>query len=113
MLLRALHHWAGVPYHLGEMLRSDLVQVSLSLLWTLLALTAMRIATRRGWRSVWLSGAGLLAVVVVKLFLVELSNVGTLERIISFVGVGLLMLIIGYLAPVPPGQARLAATRGE
>jgi len=41
-------------------------------------------------------------VVVVKLFLVDLSNVGGVERIVSFIGVGLLMLLIGYVSPVPP-----------
>jgi uncharacterized membrane protein len=49
-------------------------------------------------------GAALLGVVVAKLFFVDLSNVGGLERIVSFVGVGLLMLAIGYLAPFP-GEA--------
>ncbi|MCM8594994.1 DUF2339 domain-containing protein [Accumulibacter sp.] len=109
VLLRALHHWAGVPLHFAALAGSDLVQASLSLLWTLIALAAMVLATRRGWRALWLSGAGLLAVVVVKLLLVDLSNAGTLERIVSFVGVGLLMLLIGYLAPAPPvgkGDAR-------
>ena len=50
----------------------------------------------------WLAAAGLMAVVVGKLFLVDLSNAGTIERIVSFVGVGVLMLVIGYLAPAPP-----------
>jgi uncharacterized membrane protein len=53
-------------------------------------------------RFVWLTGAGLLAVVVIKLFLVDLSSSGTVERIISFVGVGILLLVIGYVSPVPP-----------
>ena len=48
-----------------------------------------------------MSGAILLGIVVAKLFLVDLSNIGGLERVISFVGVGLLMLAIGYLAPFP------------
>jgi len=43
----------------------------------------------------------LLAVVVVKLFAVDLSRIGSVERIVSFIGVGLLLLAIGYLAPVP------------
>ena len=34
--------------------------------------------------------------------LVELAQVGTITRIVSFIGVGLLLLLIGYLAPVPP-----------
>jgi uncharacterized membrane protein len=102
VLLRTLHHWAGVPLDPGPMLRSDLVQASLSLFWTLLALAAMVVATRRAWRPLWLTGAGLMAVVVGKLLLVDLSNAGTIERIVSFLGVGVLMLVIGYLAPVPP-----------
>jgi uncharacterized membrane protein len=36
------------------------------------------------------------------LFLVDLSRVGTIERIVSFVGVGVLMLVIGYFSPLPP-----------
>jgi uncharacterized membrane protein len=43
-----------------------------------------------------------MAVVVGKLFLVDLSHIGGIERIVSFIGVGLLMLLVGYLAPVPP-----------
>ena len=78
------------------------MQASLSLFWTLLALAAMVVATRRAWRPLWLTGAGLMAVVVGKLLLVDLSNAGTIERIVSFLGVGVLMLVIGYLAPVPP-----------
>jgi uncharacterized membrane protein len=61
----------------------------------------MRHACRRKLRSQWSAGAVLLAIVVVKLATVDLSNSGTLERIVSFVGVGLLMVIIGYIAPFP------------
>ena len=62
----------------------------------------MLAATRTRVRSVWLAGAGLLAVVIAKLFLIDLSHIGTIERIVSFVGVGLLMLVIGYFSPLPP-----------
>ena len=43
-----------------------------------------------------------MAVVVVKLFLVDLAKVGGVERIVSFIAVGVLMLVIGYFAPLPP-----------
>jgi len=56
-------------------------------------------------------GGALLAVVVVKLFFIDLSGQGTIERIVSFLGVGLLLLVIGYLAPVPPATA--TARRAE
>jgi uncharacterized membrane protein len=102
MLLRALHHWGGVPFSLAAMLQSTLVQTALSIFWAMLALTTMLLATRRASRIVWLAGAGLLAIVVVKLFLVDLSRIGTIDRIVSFVGVGLLMLVLGYFSPLPP-----------
>ncbi len=102
VLLRTLHHWAGIPYNLDAMLRSDLAQASLSIFWTVLALVAMLWAHRRGLRVLWFSGAGLMAAVVVKLFLVDLAKVGGIERIVSFIAVGILMLVIGYFAPLPP-----------
>jgi uncharacterized membrane protein len=101
-LLRAVHQWAGIPFDMDSMLHSTLVQTSLSIFWTVLALTTMLIATRRASRPVWLVGAGLLAVVIAKLFLIDLSRVGTVERIVSFVGVGVLTLVIGYFSPLPP-----------
>ena len=104
VLLRTLHHWAGVPFDLQAMFSSRLVQAAFSILWMLLALGAMLIATRRAVRGAWIGGAALMAIVVAKLFLVDLSGVGTVERIVSFIGVGVLMLLIGYLSPVPPRQ---------
>jgi uncharacterized membrane protein len=101
-LLRTVHHWAGVPFEPEPLLGSTLVQTSLSIFWTVLALTMMLAATRNSARIVWLTGAALLAVVIAKLFLVDLSHIGTVERIVSFVGVGLLMLVIGYFSPLPP-----------
>ena len=60
------------------------------------------VGARASARAIWLGGAALMAVVVVKLFLVELDNTGTLGRVVSFLGVGVLLLVVGYFAPVPP-----------
>ena len=109
VLLRALHYYAGVPYEWSALMNSVVVQSALSLFWSLLALAAMVSATRYGQRMLWASGAALLGVVVCKLFLVDLSNSGTVERVVSFIGVGLLVILIGYFAPVPPkGEAQPA-----
>ncbi len=106
LLIRTLHHWAGTPMWEHGALDSALVQTSLTVLWTLSALVTMLYATRKASadqaRSLWMVGAALLAVVVVKLFVVDLSNVGTLQRIVSFLVVGGLMLVIGYVSPMPP-----------
>jgi uncharacterized membrane protein len=102
--LRTLHQWADVPWSLAGLWASRTVQAALSLVWSLFALAAMVIANRRRYRVAWVAGAALLAVVVAKLFFVDLSQVGGVERIVSFMGVGVLLLIVGYMAPVPPRQ---------
>jgi len=56
-------------------------------------------------------GAGLLAAVVAKLFLVDLSALSGLPRVVAFVGVGILLLVVGFLSPLPP--AAPAATTDE
>lgn len=109
--LRSIHYWDGVPYRFDALASSVLVQATLSILWTGAALTLMVLSRRRMERPLWITGAALLALVVGKLFLVDLSNTGTVARIVSFLGVGVLLLIIGYLAPVPPG-AKEAETSG-
>jgi uncharacterized membrane protein len=89
-------------------MRSTLVQTSLSIFWTVLAIATMLVATRFGSRIVWLTGAGLLVVVVLKLFVVDLSQVDRLGLIVSFVVVGLLLLLVGYLSPLPPAREERA-----
>jgi uncharacterized membrane protein len=108
VLVRTLHHWADIPFNSGAMMASTLAQTAVSIFWTVIALATMLIATRRSSRILWLSGAVLLAVVVGKLLLVDLSRVGSVERIVSFVGVGVLMLVIGYFSPLPPVAASKA-----
>ncbi|NWC85580.1 DUF2339 domain-containing protein [Pseudomonas reactans] len=102
LVMRTAHHWGGVPFHLDALLASMLVQAGLSIVWTLIALGLMIGGHLRHRREVWLIGAALIAVVVAKLFFVELSNRGGLARIVSFIGVGGLLLVVGYFAPLPP-----------
>ena len=59
-------------------------------------------ATQFKQRAAWIVGAVLLGAVVAKLFLVDLADTGTVARIVSFIVVGLLILLIGYISPLPP-----------
>jgi len=102
VLVRALHHLGHVPFRLHAFVDSDLAQTAFSIFWTVTALLVMWYGTRRGLRPVWLAGSTLIAVVIVKLFTFDLAHTSTVERIVSFIGVGLLCLLIGYLAPLPP-----------
>ena len=105
VVAHCVHFYGGVGYHLHTMARSELFQTSIAIVWTLAALSLMGLSARRGWRRLWFTGAGLLGAVVVKLFLVDLGDSGTVTRIVSFITVGILMLVIGYVSPVPPKQS--------
>ena len=109
MLVRGFHHYAGVPYRFDAWTASLAVQTGITLLWTITALVLMWFSAHRAARVVWMVGAGLLAAVVLKLLLVDLSGSGTVARIVSFIGVGALMLVIGYVAPLPAKGERHAA----
>lgn len=108
-LVRGVHHLAGVAWQFHTLNHSDLVQTALSIYWGLLGFTGMIFGARRALRPVWLVGAGFMGLVVIKLFLVDLGNSGTIERIISFIGIGILLLVVGYFAPAPPRAGRVSA----
>lgn len=104
VLARAVHHYADVRFDGGALWDSTPMQVALSITWSSVALAAMWLSTRRGWRLAWMGAATLLGVVVIKLFLVDLSQLGTGARILTFLVVGGLLLVVGYVSPVPPGE---------
>ncbi|MBL0727103.1 DUF2339 domain-containing protein [Piscinibacter sp. HJYY11] len=108
MVLRTCHHWAGVPWESGALMDSTLTQAALSVAWAIVGVALMMLGHKRVERAVWVVGAALLAVVVLKLFFVELADSGGLYRIVSFIVVGLLLLLVGYFAPVPPSRKEAA-----
>lgn len=110
VVFRTAFHWLGVPFHFADQIHSMSVQASLSILWTFIALGLMIRGYQKAYRELWLVGAALIVLVVIKLFFVELSNSGSLARIVSFTIVGLLLLIVGYFAPLPPKKAEKEIT---
>jgi len=101
-VLRAVHHLTDIPLTHASILGNPVMGSALSLLWISVAMLLMGWGVKRLQRSAWLVGAGLIAVVVLKLFMVDLGSSGTLARIVSFLGTGVALLIIGYFAPIPP-----------
>lgn len=102
VVVRAMHHYMGTPLWGGEIWQNGEVQLSLTLLWMILAFILMTFSSRCHIRQIWFVGAALLGIVVAKLLLLDLSQSGTLTRVISFIGSGAIMLVIAYLAPLPP-----------
>lgn len=104
MWLRLAHHIWGIDFDLSDMTRSRVVQTGIAILWSVTGLSCMIMGARKMARSIWIAGAIVMAAVVVKLFMFDLANTGTVERIVSFISVGILLLVVGYFAPVPPAQ---------
>jgi len=104
-VVRIVHHTTGVAWHPDALMNSVGVQSTLSIYWAILGLSGMVIGTKRLRRSIWMMGAGLMVIVVLKLFVIDLGNTGTVARIISFLGVGVMLLVVGYFSPVPPRQS--------
>lgn len=103
-MARIAHQLLDVPFTVDALLGFEPLQAAYSLVWGVLALGLMLLANRRARRWIWMVGGVLLAITVVKLFVIDLSGSGTVARIVSFIGVGILMLVIGYFAPAPPQQ---------
>ncbi len=100
-LARFAHNMLGVPFTLTDLYASEIYQMMLSVTWGVMALGFMVAGNRSRSRARWFAGAIILGVTVVKLFLVDLSGIGTVARIVSFIGVGLLILLIAFVAPAP------------
>jgi uncharacterized membrane protein len=105
ILLRSAAHYLDIDYTASALFGSLFIQAMLTLVWSLTAMVIMRHATTRASRKQWLVGAGFLGLVVAKLFLVDISGRGNMSTIVSFVGAGLLILLIAYLAPYPSEAA--------
>jgi uncharacterized membrane protein len=106
IVARSCHHWGGVEWDADAMWQSTAFQTAISIAWSIVAICTMLAGNKRRQRWVWISGAALMGAVVVKLFLVELAAHGSLARIVSFIVVGLLLLVVGYFAPLPPRRAK-------
>lgn len=102
ILARAVHHLDGTSYEFGALWEDPSMQWVLSGAWTCLAVGLMFTSSRRQWRSVWIAAAGLMGLTVVKLFLVDLSRQSTIAKIATFMAVGIALLVVGYVSPLPP-----------
>ena len=102
MLVRGFASVWGTPTWEHGAWSVSMVQTGLTILWTVIAMVLMFLANKKAIRLVWFAGIALLTMVVAKLLLIDMSNTSAVLRVVSFIGAGLLMLVIGYLAPLPP-----------
>jgi uncharacterized membrane protein len=99
--LRSVHFLGGVPWS-DALWESPLAQAALSITWTLAGIAAMLLGKRRGSRAIWIGGATLMGVVLIKLLLIDRRFLHDLPAIVGVLVVGVLLIGVGYFAPAPP-----------
>jgi uncharacterized membrane protein len=102
--LRSAHFLGGVPWS-DAMWNSALAQAALSIVWTVAGIATMLLGKQRGSRAVWIGGGTLMGVVIVKLILIDRQHLHDLTAIVGVLVVGLLLVGVGYFAPVPPRRS--------
>ena len=95
LTLEVRHLWQGSISLRSNPLDGELY--SYSALWLALAVTAILAGIRRYGNSCYKGGMLLLAVVIAKLFLIDMSGLEGLLRVASFLGMGLGLLGIAFL----------------
>lgn len=68
-----------------------------SIVWLMMAVAAMLLAGMRQWQNLYRGGLAMLAVVILKIFLIDLSDLDGLLRVASFMGLGLALVGISFL----------------
>jgi uncharacterized membrane protein len=102
--LRAVHHWHGETWSLA-VLDSGVSQSSLTVVWSLLGVGSMWLASHLRRRPLWVGGFALMVVVCAKLVFIDRHYIGNLPGIVSFLVVGMLLVGVGYFSPAPPKTA--------
>ena len=99
---------------MGAIARISIFQTYLTVLWALWGSGLMYAGCRKlKNRVVWSIGSAVLGINTLKIFLVDLAQTGTLTRIASFMATGVVLILIGYFAPLPPKNSGDEKHQGE
>jgi uncharacterized membrane protein len=89
---------------LGYMSEAPYFQGIIAILWGMTSLVCIFGGKRYGRKPLWFAGAGLFALDILKLLIIDLRNSATIIRIFAFLILGGLFLIVGWAAPLPPSD---------
>lgn len=99
--LRSVHSIVNIDYNL-DIFSSNITQTTLSIIWSIIGLGLTIVASKLSERQHWITGMSLLGLVIIKMIVIDMSSINGFTRVVSFIGVGIILLLIGYFAPVPP-----------
>jgi hypothetical protein len=107
LLLQAnLLRWLGPD---GDLDLLDIARMRfpavVSLLWAVMGGVLTLWGRKQASRPVWVAGASLLVAAAVKLVLVDFGSLGQLTNILAVIAAGIVFMLVGWLAPMPPARA--------
>jgi uncharacterized membrane protein len=76
---------------------SDQFKVGLSIIWGLFALALVVYGIRKKQKYVRLAAIVLFVITILKLFLFDLAEAGTITKTVSFITLGVILLLVSYL----------------
>jgi uncharacterized membrane protein len=100
----------GILLLLAYLLALAELRAAITLTWAVVALTSLVFGSRLNDRVLWIAGAGISALVVAKLIVLDMHAASPVWRVLSFIGSGLLFVLAGYLAPAPAKDAGSSTT---
>jgi uncharacterized membrane protein len=101
---RSVHFYGDLPYR--EIFDSDVFHLCLFILWAVYGIGHIIGGSKLSLRKVWIAGAILTVADIAKLLILDMAGTGAVTRIVSFFIAGLLLLFIGWAAPLPPPEAK-------
>jgi uncharacterized membrane protein len=98
-----LLRWLGPPGHLdlGAIARMRWPTLA-SLLWAGMGALLTYAGRRQRSRALWMAGAALLVVAALKIVLLDFGSLGQLTNILAVIAAGVVFMLVGWLAPMPP-----------
>lgn len=106
-----LLRWLGPPGPLSMFSILDMrLPTLLSLFWAGTGAALTIFAKARASRALWIAGSVFLVASTVKIILFDFGSLGQLGNIFAVIAAGLVFLLVGWLAPMPPpaSEAELA-----
>jgi uncharacterized membrane protein len=91
---------------------SPVFHLTAFIVWAFYGIAHIIAGHRRARRSIWIAGAALIVCDIAKLLIFDLAGTGAVMRIVSFFIAGVVMLFIGWAAPLPPSSAPAGKREG-
>jgi uncharacterized membrane protein len=102
ILARSFHFYGHIPY--SRLPVSAGFHLGLFIFLAFYGIAHIIAGRRMLLRRVWIAGAVFTAAAIGKLLLLDLAGTGAVTRIFSFFIAGLILLFIGWAAPLPPAE---------